>query len=192
MLVTKQEQQRAPLPWKPGTFWRHNSMWQERARAFSKASQIDANVRKSQWQENSGPGSWPPVAWRTSSDLLESFGPSRAPACAQWTVTFETTWGASRGSQVCFWGFSSSWGQRPVFQSYLTDSVLNNLKLSFFKIQSVFKIRILLTRFMGSVIAFEGISIGRVPQRLGTVILNPCLLDLVRFENLPLSLAPLA
>ena len=51
-------------------------MWQEQARAFSKAPQIDANVRKSQWQ-NSGPGSWPPFAWRTSSDLLESFGPSR-------------------------------------------------------------------------------------------------------------------
>ena len=40
---------------------------------------------------------------------------------------------------------------------------------------------------MGSVIAYEAISIGRVPQTLGTVILNPCLSDLVRFENLPLS-----
>lgn len=62
--------------------------------------------------------------------------------------------------------------------------------ISFLKIQSVFKIRILLTRFMGSVIDFEGIFIGRAPKRLGTVILNPCLLDLVRFENLPLALAP--
>ena len=63
-------------------------------------------------------------------------------------------------------------------------------KAIFFLTQSVFKIRILLTRFMGSVIDFEGIFIGRAPKRLGTVILNPCLLDLVRFENLPLALAP--
>lgn len=164
-------------------------MWQKRARAFSKAPQIDANVRQSQWQENSGPGSWLPFAWRTSSDLLESFGLSRAPACAQWMITFETTWAHTRIPGVFLRFLLLLRTRTSISLLFHRFSSKQPKAVSFFKIQSVFKIRILLTGFMGSVIDFEGIFIGRAPKRLGTVILNPCLLDLVRFENLPLALA---